>query len=156
MCGNPEAFCSALFPRNTQYSRSVLLSSQIYTVESASSPRTLGLLQVFGLLLVPATSSAGYAVDAVAEASYTAKTDAAGTARKAAASDGVPRKLAKAPSLRKQAHVGSHLQQKQHQQQLRQPELPWYDEDTLVWSWRDDNGMTQVRAVPGSTALQVA
>jgi len=90
-------------------------------------------------------------VPAGAEASHAANSDAAATGRKASASNGVPRKLAKAPSLRKQAHVGSHLQQNQHQQQSQkpeQPELPWYDEVTPVWSWRDDNSTTQVRAAP--------
>ena len=91
-------------------------------------------------------------IAAVAEASHAAKADAAATALKASASNGIPRKLEKAPSLRKQAHVGSHLQQKQQQQQQSQRQqqlaLPWYDEDTPVWSWLDDSGKTQVCTGP--------
>lgn len=84
---------------------------------------------------------------AVADASQAAKTDAAASARTASA-NGVPRKGSKAPSLRQQAHVRSHQQQQeqQKQQQLEQ-ELPWYDDDTAVWTWKDDRGNMQVRAV---------
>ena len=134
---------------------------QKHAVVSAALPRTLAcLVHVVPLLLQDARISDALCCSAVAEASHAsksdaAKSDAAATAHKASASNGIPRKLEKAPSLRKQAHVGSHLQQKQQQhQQQRQsqpsqtPELPWYDEEMPVWSWRDDHGTTQARTAP--------
>ena len=56
-------------------------------------------------------------------------------------------------SLRQQAHLRSHQQQQKQQQQVQkhqqQQELPWYDEDTPVWGWTDQNGNKQV-----STAMR--